>query len=212
MEVGVRPFLYLPPCDLYTLPLFPLFHFRRHCSRTLRVLDRRASSWSAFVEAIMGLLPTRSQTFAPILRSRAFLVPFAVVLILFTIIYAPLPAIYDVHRDAVLGGIAVVAKGHLSPTPPPVWHPLSLEHVHSKYAFASFLAGEADTDENADTVLPMTNILLLRDCSHTRFCMRRRHGREKSPSHSSSSSPATCRKENAAAYVEMEQSSSRPSL
>ena len=99
----------------------------------------------------MGLRSARSPTFAPILRSRAFLVPFALILVLLTIIYSPLPAVYDAHRDALLGEIAGVAKGHFSSTPPPAWHPLSLEHVRSKYAFASFLAGEAETNEDADT-------------------------------------------------------------
>lgn len=72
---------------------------------------------------------------------------------LFAFIYSPLPAVYDDHRDAVLGEIADVAKGHFRPPPPPAeWHPPSLEHVKSKYAFATFLAGKADDEDSGSAV------------------------------------------------------------
>lgn len=101
----------------------------------------------------MGFYGGRPQGMTPsTFRSKAFLVPCLVILILFTLIYSPLPSSYDGHRDAVVGEITDLAKSPFR-QPPKEWQPPSLKDVTSKYAFATFLAGQADdADDGAKGV------------------------------------------------------------
>lgn len=90
-----------------------------------------------------GISPSSS------LRSnKTFILPGALILaFFFFFVYSPLPGRYDDHRDAVLSHIADAAKGHfLEADTHQTWHPTGLEHVNSKYAFATFLAGPSDEE------------------------------------------------------------------
>lgn len=98
----------------------------------------------------MGLYAGRAPSVSPAFKSKAFLIPFTLIIILFTVVYSPLPLTYDGHRDAVLDEITGVAKGHFIPHEG--WQPPNLDQVKSKYAFATFLAGQPDSaDEGAAT-------------------------------------------------------------
>jgi alpha-N-acetylglucosamine transferase len=102
----------------------------------------------------MGLYSARTKTIiASSFRSKAFLLPCALILILLRFIYSPFHDTNDDHRDPVMATAVKVAKGCFHPTPKEC-QPSSLEHVRSKYAFATFLAGMAD---DADAGSRLTN-------------------------------------------------------
>lgn len=89
----------------------------------------------------MGFYNSRPQSITPSsFRSKAFLIPCIVVLVLLALIYSPLPDAYDNHRDAVVGELAGLAKSPFTAE----WHPPSLDKVESNFAFATFLAGQPD--------------------------------------------------------------------
>jgi alpha-N-acetylglucosamine transferase len=82
-------------------------------------------------------------------NTKTFWIPLVTIVIFLSIFFTPLPRTYDQHRDAVIQSITDSAKDVL----PPVlshdkWHPTDLDNVKAKYAFATFLAGNADQDEN----------------------------------------------------------------
>ncbi|KFY16140.1 hypothetical protein V491_05427 [Pseudogymnoascus sp. VKM F-3775] len=100
----------------------------------------------------MGLFSAQIKTvIASSVQSKAFLLPCAVILLLLSFIYSPFYETNDDHRDLVMATTAKVAKGCFHPTPKEC-QPPSLEHVRSKYAFATFLTGMAD-DADAESRL-----------------------------------------------------------
>lgn len=85
-------------------------------------------------------------------NTKTFWIPLVTIVIFLSIFFTPLPRTYDEHRDAVIQTITDTAKDIKDVLPPVLshdnWHLTDLDSVKAKYAFATFLAGNADLDEN----------------------------------------------------------------
>lgn len=80
-------------------------------------------------------------------RLKYVIISLATLFVLVFFVYTPLPSECDAYNDGVVCHITDKAKGMLPKKNS--WHATTaLDKVNSKYAFATFLAGDADSDDN----------------------------------------------------------------
>ena len=82
----------------------------------------------------------------PTFRLKHVIVSFATLFMLILLLYTPLPSECDAYNDGVVCHLADGAK-HMFPQKDK-WRPTELNKVKSTFAFATFLASSADSDEN----------------------------------------------------------------